>query len=172
MKHHQYNGIFLGTGTNLGDRLDNLRSANQLIEEQVGAILRASSVYQTEAWGITDQPTFYNQVLLLDTVLKPLLLLNAILDIEIQMGRIRKEKWGSRLIDIDLLFYNQLQVYSSELMLPHPFIAERNFVLAPMAELAPDFVHPKLQKTMKALLADSQDPLKCFPIDAKSKPDS
>ncbi len=171
MKHYQYDGIFLGTGTNMGDRLNNLRTANQFIEQQVGSILQASAVYETEAWGITDQPSFYNQVLLVETKLDPEALLDAILDIEIQMGRIRIEKWGSRLIDIDLLFYDQLKIHSSKLILPHPFIAERNFVLAPLAELAPVFFHPTLKKTMQELLTDSKDPLKCFPINVKTRPD-
>jgi 2-amino-4-hydroxy-6-hydroxymethyldihydropteridine diphosphokinase len=161
-------GIFLGTGTNLGDRRQNLVRANELIEKKAGPIIQQSSVFKTDAWGITDQPFFYNQVIQITTELPPESLLDVLLTIEKTMGRERIQKWGTRLIDIDLLFYHQKQMISEKLILPHPFIQERNFVLAPMAEMAPDFVHPVLRKTIKTLLEESKDTLKCFLVEMDS----
>jgi 2-amino-4-hydroxy-6-hydroxymethyldihydropteridine diphosphokinase len=165
MKKNESQGVFLGTGTNLGDRRQNLVRANGFIEQIAGRIIQQSSVFQTEAWGITDQPFFYNQVIQIETELPPVDLLEVLLPIEIAMGRERIQKWGTRLIDIDLLFYHQEQMISEKLILPHPFIQERNFVLAPMAEIAPNFVHPVLGKNITTLLDESKDPLKCFPIE-------
>jgi len=164
MKEIQQSGIFLGTGANLGDRLENLKTVNRWIEQEVGPVRSASSIFHTEAWGKTDQPSFYNQVLRVDTELSPQELLDTILDIEEKMGRKRGQKWGSRLIDIDLLFYHQQEIQTDRLIVPHPFIAERNFVLAPMAEIAPGFYHPVHKKTIAELLEVSEDPLKCIPL--------
>jgi 2-amino-4-hydroxy-6-hydroxymethyldihydropteridine diphosphokinase len=138
--------------------------AKHLMEKRAIRIIQESALYQTEAWGVEEQPFFYNQVLEVATSLSPLALLEVVLEIEAEMGRKRIQKWGTRLIDIDLLFYGQQIINSEKLILPHPFISERNFVLAPMAEIAPEFVHPVLGKNISMLLKESKDPLECLSI--------
>lgn len=156
---------YLGTGTNIGDRLQNLRQVNQEIERQVGKIISQSQVYTTEAWGIKDQGQFFNQVLKVHTPFTADELLKKVLDIELQMGRRRVQKWGPRLIDIDILYYDDLVISEDHLKVPHPFIVERNFVLVPLTEIAPDFIHPLLKKSNKELMESSSDGLKCIPLE-------
>ena len=152
-------GVFLLTGSNLGDRIAHLQSAAQQIEQACGKILRQSSFYQTAAWGKVDQPDFFNQVLEITTSLSPEALLRSVLTIEQQLGRIRKEKWGERSIDIDILYYGSQIVEVAELSIPHKGIASRRFVLSPLNEIAPDFIHPVLLLSNQALLAACTDPL-------------
>jgi 2-amino-4-hydroxy-6-hydroxymethyldihydropteridine diphosphokinase len=149
----------LATGTNLGDKANNLQHAVQLLSEQTGKLLAISSIYRTEAWGIHDQPEFYNQVLIIETSLDPHALLESMLSIERQMGRERRIKWGERLIDLDILFYEDLVLQTPDLQIPHPFLQARNFVLQPLLEIAPDFVHPVLQKDVRTLAEECPDPL-------------
>jgi 2-amino-4-hydroxy-6-hydroxymethyldihydropteridine diphosphokinase len=149
----------LATGSNLGDKAKNLQVATQLLSEQAGQLLALSGIYQTEAWGIHDQPEFYNQALIIDTSLAPHDLLEAMLSIERQMGRERRIKWGERLIDLDILFYEDLVLQTPDLQIPHPFLQARNFVLQPLLEIAPDFVHPIFQKDIQTLAAECPDPL-------------
>ncbi len=156
---------YLGTGTNIGDRLQNLRQVNQEIKRQVGKIISQSQVYTTEAWGIKDQDQFFNQVLKVRTPFTADELLKKVLDIELQMGRRRVQKWGPRLIDIDILYFDKLIISKPHLKIPHPYLTERNFVLVPLAEIAPDYKHPQLQKTNKELLESSSDGLKCVPLE-------
>jgi 2-amino-4-hydroxy-6-hydroxymethyldihydropteridine diphosphokinase len=151
-------GIFLLLGTNLGDRMSNLARARMLIESAIGQISRTSSVFETAAWGKTDQPSFYNQVITIDTHDDPQQLLAKILSLELTMGRVREEKWGPRLIDIDILFFNDLIVNEVNLGIPHIGIPERRFVLEPLNEIAPDFFHPGLRKTVRELLQSCNDP--------------
>ncbi len=149
--------VFLGIGSNLGDRLANLSTATRLIAEQIGSIKKASKVYETGAWGIRDQPDFLNQVLEVQTSLLPEAILDCIEQIEHQMGRERLIKWGERLIDIDILFYGQQIVNQANLKIPHPFLSQRNFVLVPLYEIAPDFIHPVSGHSMTQLLENSTD---------------
>ena len=142
----------------------NLRLAIQLIKAQAGILVKASDVYQTDPWGIEDQAVFLNQVIEIQSAKTPLEILEIILGIEQQMGRKRLQKWGTRLIDIDLLFYGDEQIKEPQLIVPHPFLQERNFVLVPMAEIAPDFLHPTLKKSMAKLLENTSDPLKVVPF--------
>jgi len=148
-------GIFLLLGTNLGDRLSNLEEAIT----RIGSVTRRSSVYETGAWGKTEQPEFLNQVIEIKSDLDPRELLLKILDIEIAMGRVRVEKWGTRLIDIDILFYRNEIIDEAELKIPHPQIQNRRFTLEPLNELAPDLEHPILKKTIRQLLDECNDPL-------------
>ncbi len=149
--------LFLLLGANLGDRLDTLTQARQMISEQVGPIQQQSALYETAPWGVTNQPSYLNQVVRTETTLDPQAVLNHTQSIEQQLGRVRLEKWGSRVIDIDVLYYDQLIWRTEFLTLPHPLLHERRFTLVPLTELAPDFVNPVLQKTSSQLLAESAD---------------
>jgi 2-amino-4-hydroxy-6-hydroxymethyldihydropteridine diphosphokinase len=153
------NIAYLLTGTNLGDRTKNIATAAQLINEQCGTIINKSSVYETAAWGKTDQPAFLNQALELSTSLNAKQLIRRLLKIEKQMGRIRHEKYGSRLIDIDMLFFNQEQYRLPFLTIPHPELQNRRFALMPLSEIAPGYMHPIFKKTVSELLNDCQDEL-------------
>jgi 2-amino-4-hydroxy-6-hydroxymethyldihydropteridine diphosphokinase len=144
--------IFLLLGSNLGERLMILESARKHIAERVGNVSVQSSVYETEPWGVAEQPAFLNQVLKVETEHAPEEVLRIILDIEHELGRIRYERWGARVIDIDLLYYSDFVLNTARLTLPHPRLQDRRFTLVPLAEIAPDFIHPLLQKTSEALL--------------------
>lgn len=153
------NQVYLHTGANLGNRESNLKWANQWIEREIGPIEKASKVYQTKAWGITDQPDFLNQALLVSTRLSPFELLEKIQTIERRMGRVREIKWGERIIDIDILFYNDQIIDTEKLAIPHPYLHYRNFVLLPLMDIAPGLVHPAFGKTIEELYANSEDTL-------------
>lgn len=150
--------IFLLLGTNVGNRTLNLDAAKKAIS-RISQIVNQSSLYKTAAWGNTDQPDFYNQVIEINTALEPEALLDKILFIEADLGRIRKEKWGPRIIDIDILFYEERVVQKEHLIIPHPGIPSRKFVLKPLVEIAPLFTHPLLKKTTTTLLHECQDDL-------------
>jgi len=135
------NPVFLALGTNLGDREANLSQARKEISS-IASIQKESSIYETPPWGVTDQPAFLNQVLAAETGLSPLELLTTIKDIEIKMGRLPSERYGPRLIDIDILLYGDTVLDTPTLTLPHPRMAERAFVLVPLLEVAPDLGSP------------------------------
>jgi len=150
--------VFLLLGSNLGERLHVLQSASGLIENRIGIIQASSSVYETAPWGVLDQPVFLNQILLVKTELMPEEVLRVVLEIEHELGRVRYERWGARVIDIDMLYYNDLILDSARLTLPHPRMHERRFTLVPLDEIASDFIHPVLLKTTKNLLEECTDP--------------
>jgi 2-amino-4-hydroxy-6-hydroxymethyldihydropteridine diphosphokinase len=150
---------YILTGGNLGHRFENLRRAADLIDTKCGRILRRSSLFETAAWGIEAQPDFLNQVLELDTALKPEALLDVLLGIEREMGRIRGEKFGPRTIDLDILFYGDMIIRTDELEIPHPRMAERRFVLEPLFELLRDRKHPITGQTIREMLLACTDPL-------------
>jgi len=153
------NNVFLLLGSNLGDRQLLLQTAIAKIAKRVGPVLEKSALYETQSWGKTDEPDYLNQVILLKTDLSPNIVLNKILEIETGMGRRRYEKWGSRLIDIDILFYNDEIIKQHGLEIPHPELHKRRFTLEPLAEIAPDFIHPLINKTMLELKKDLTDSL-------------
>jgi 2-amino-4-hydroxy-6-hydroxymethyldihydropteridine diphosphokinase len=151
------NRVYLGLGSNLGNRQENLDLACLRISETIGAIVAQSSIYETAAWGLTEQNDFLNQVICINTEYEASEVLRKVLAVEQSMGRIREVKWGARTIDIDILYYNADVIKLTHLTVPHPFIQERRFVLTPLAEIAPDFVHPQLQQTNATLLANCSD---------------
>lgn len=169
------NRAFLLLGGNLGDREDNLAAAASLLHAQVGPVANRSAMYETEAWGGVNQPDYLNQALEIQTEHSAESLLSSCLRIEEQLGRIRQDRWESRLIDIDILFYNTLIINTSELTLPHPRLHTRRFALTPMVELAPEFRHPILNLSMQELLEQCDDPLWArpfihpLPVDAKHR---
>jgi len=155
---------FLLTGGNLGNRLRNLEEAVELIEKTCGNVYKFSSIYETAAWGITDQPDFYNQALAINTSLEPDNLMAALLNIEEAMGRQRSIKMGPRIIDIDILLMNGMAYNSATVTIPHPHLTERRFVLTPLAEIAGEIVHPVFKKTIHELLAECKDELPVYKI--------
>ncbi|WP_454881212.1 2-amino-4-hydroxy-6-hydroxymethyldihydropteridine diphosphokinase [Sphingobacterium detergens] len=153
------NKIFILLGTNLGDRLQQLSLAKQSLEQQIGMILQESSIYETAAWGVEDQPSFLNQVILISSLLSALECLNLTQKIELDLGRVRLKKWGERAIDIDLLYFNDEVINYPNLIIPHPFIAERRFTLEPLAEIAPTYIHPVYKINNVSLLHNCKDEL-------------
>jgi len=146
-------------GGNLGNRKENLSKAVSLINEQCGSLTRSSSIYETEAWGNTDQPSFLNQALEISTSLTARQLMRKVLKIEEEMGRVRKEKLGPRIIDIDiLLFENEIHDLRF-LKIPHPEMQNRRFVLVPLAEIDSTLQHPVLKKSIAELLEECPDNL-------------
>jgi 2-amino-4-hydroxy-6-hydroxymethyldihydropteridine diphosphokinase len=153
------NKAYLLIGGNEGDRFLHMQQARANIEHICGVIEQVSSVYLTGAWGKTDQPDFLNQALLISTRLEPQDLLLANLSIEKSMGRIRTVQNAPRIIDIDILFYNREIISTPDLVVPHPRIAQRRFVLEPLNEIAADFTDPVSGKTVRELLRECTDPL-------------
>jgi 2-amino-4-hydroxy-6-hydroxymethyldihydropteridine diphosphokinase len=150
---------YLLIGGNLGDRLAYLKSACEKIQQKGINILRKSSVYETAAWGIMDQPSFLNQVLEIETTKSPIQLLDDLLSIEKNLGRIRAEKNGARTIDIDILYFGNEIINLPGLNIPHERIPIRKFVLIPLSELNPGYLDPKTMKTIAEMLKDCEDVL-------------
>jgi 2-amino-4-hydroxy-6-hydroxymethyldihydropteridine diphosphokinase len=145
--------LYLLLGANLGDPRRTFAEARQLLTEQVGPIEAASALYESEAWGVSEpQPTYLNQVLRLGTLLTPEAVLAHTQAIELALGRTRTYRYAARLIDIDLLFYDDLVLQTPTLTLPHPLLHLRRFTLDPLMEVAPDLVHPVLGKTVKEMV--------------------
>ena len=156
----EYNTAYLLLGGNLGDREANLKKAIELLNDKIGHVIAISSLYETAAWGKTDQPSFLNQAVSLRTRLTALEVLAHALSIEQELGRVRKDKWGERLIDIDLiLFGDEIINIPDKLQVPHPHMQDRKFVMEPLAEIAPGLVHPVLGKTILSICRNINDPL-------------
>lgn len=147
---------YLSLGTNLGNKRRNLVTAAALLAERAGDILALSEIYETEPWGFESSHLFLNAALVLETSFSPLDLLQATRLIEIEMGRIAKSdgSYEDRVIDIDMLMYDEVVMQTSRLTLPHPLMHKRRFVMEPLAEIAPDAVHPVFHKTMNRLVAE------------------
>lgn len=142
---------YIALGSNLGDKEKNLRRALLLLTQQGVEVVRVSSFISTEPYGVTDQPQFLNAVACVRTSLAPLALLDVLLATELAMGRVRLRHWGERNIDLDLLLYEDVVLDTPRLRLPHPDMQNRDFVLLPLAEIAPELKHPTLQKTIYKL---------------------
>ena len=147
-----FHTAYLALGSNLGDKEANLRRALELVQQRGVEVVKTSSFICTEPYGVTDQPQFLNGVCEVRTSLEPLEILQTLLEIEQEMGRVRLRHWGERNIDLDLLLYEDVVMDTPELILPHPDMQNRDFVLLPLAEIAPELVHPILQKTISELV--------------------
>ncbi|MFT4661960.1 MAG: 2-amino-4-hydroxy-6-hydroxymethyldihydropteridine diphosphokinase [Patiriisocius sp.] len=158
--------IYFSIGSNQGDRSANLNAVCKLLQEKVGALANASAIYESEPWGYNDETPYLNQVLHCTTELSPTELLKECTDIEKSMGRQRSGKPGyeARIMDIDILFYDHLEISVPALNIPHPRLHLRNFVLIPLNEIASDFVHPSFRLTIKDLLYDCNDKSKVAPL--------
>ena len=146
-----FHTAYLALGSNLGDKEANLRRALELLQQRGVEVVKTSSFICTEPYGVTDQPQFLNGVCEVRTSLEPLELLQTLLEIEQEMGRVRLRHWGERNIDLDLLLYEDVVMDTPELILPHPDMQNRDFVLLPLAEIAPELIHPVLHKNMREL---------------------
>ena len=152
--------IYLLTGGNLGDREESLRQAAGGISRQAGEIFAVSGLYETAPWGIADQPLFLNQAIGIHTMLPPIQLLDRLQELERKIGRVRAERYGPRVIDIDILLYDNEQIDVPRLRVPHPLLPERRFALMPLAEIAPALIHPVSGMPIAGLLAACDDPLR------------
>ncbi|SIT28539.1 2-amino-4-hydroxy-6-hydroxymethyldihydropteridinediphosphokinase [Filimonas lacunae] len=164
------NRAYLLIGGNLGDRTAYLSRAVSQIQEKCGVVVQQSSIYETAAWGVEDQPSFYNQALLLHTSFAAPVLMQQLLDIETSLGRERTIKMGPRTIDIDVLLYNEEVIQSELITVPHPHLPQRRFALLPLAEIAPQYVHPQLHETITTLLKNCPDTLDVHKISGAKPP--
>lgn len=155
---NQKNRVQLLLGGNLGDRLKNLDLAESLIVTRIGKAVYKSAIYETEPWGFEDKHPFLNQLIIVETPLTPAGVLNEIKSIEIDMGRAKGNlQWSSRIIDIDILFYEEIIVKKADLTIPHPRLHERRFALEPLLESNPEFIHPLTKKSVKKLYSECTD---------------
>jgi 2-amino-4-hydroxy-6-hydroxymethyldihydropteridine diphosphokinase len=158
------NRAILSLGSNVGDRLQHLNDAKKQLVNNGCTVLKESSVYETEAWGNKEQAAFYNEVIQVETEKSAQELMSLLLDIEKSLGRIRKEKWEPRTIDIDILFFNDDIIHKEHLSIPHPHLHERRFVLIPLHEILPNLIHPVFKKTISELLRDLKDSLQVVKV--------
>lgn len=153
------NKVYILLGSNLGDKEKNLGRAREQLTTSIGNITQYSAIYETLPWGVSSQPNYWNQVLAIQTALEPYALLNVINQIEKELGRERLIRWESRIIDIDILYFNDSIIETDVLTIPHPELTNRRFTLVPLAEIAPDFIHPVLKVSNQYLLDYCTDKL-------------
>jgi len=153
------NTAFLLIGGNMGDRLQNLQAAKAALAQQCGTIVNSSAIYETAAWGLKDQPHFLNQAIALQTFSKPHALLEGLLNVEKTLGRVREKKYGPRLIDLDILLFDDFIIDTPALTIPHPELQNRRFALTCLVDIAADVKHPVFQKSILQLLNACTDPL-------------
>ena len=144
--------VYIGIGSNLGDRKANCMRAIELLAGKGIVVRKESSLYETDPWGDKNQPKFINMAIEIETELKPQDLLGILAGIEKELGRKKSRKWGPRIIDLDILLYNSITIDQDDLKIPHPFMHERDFVLKPLYEIAPDVKHPVLNLSTGKLL--------------------
>lgn len=157
--------IYLGLGSNMGNREEHLKKAINLIQEKIGPVTQVSKLYETAAWGMKEQADFLNQAIEIHSTKSAEKVLELVLSIEEKIGRVREEKWGARIIDIDILFFDDEVINTPLLKIPHPFIQERNFVLIPLLEICPDFEHPVLHLPVEELYWNSKDESEVLQLD-------
>ncbi len=153
------NKVYLLLGSNEGERTVWIRKALAILSESSGTISESSAMYETAAWGKSDQPDFLNMVVLLETTKSATAILHDIHEIESTLGRQRTIQWGQRTLDIDILFYNNDIINMPDLVIPHPYLHQRRFTLVPLVDIAPDYMHPVLGKAISQLLTDCPDKL-------------
>lgn len=154
-------------GSNVGDKLGHLDQAIAAITKEIGTVVQRSSVYESEAWGNSNQEPFYNQAVVVETELQARAILFKIHAIEAAAGRVRSEseKWQPRTLDIDILFLDDQVIHEKDLTIPHPELANRNFALLPLMEILPEFIHPVLQKPIDELYFESTDNLEVIQLE-------
>ena len=152
---------YIGIGSNLGIRQENCFRAIEILEKRGIKVQKKSSLYETEPWGVKDQPRFINMVVQIETTLEPNDLLRVLKDIEKEIGRQDSFRWGPRMIDLDILLFNALVLNEKDLQIPHPYLHEREFVLRPLSEIAPDVIHPvfhmSIDKLTQNMLGDRDE---------------
>ena len=162
--------VFIGVGSNLGDKVGNCRRAVEVIlADGRNRIVQCSPLYQTEPVGKKEQDWFINGVFAMETSMEPAELLEFLLGVEKMMGRVRTERWGPRVIDLDILLFGQEVINEEALRIPHPRLHERRFVLVPLRDIAPDLMHPLLGKTISQILAELPGEEKVFPLPQESQ---
>ena len=151
------NTVYIQLGSNIGERESFITKSMHKVECNIGKIITASSIFETTAWGNENQNNFLNSVIEIKTPFDAFTVLQKSQEIENNLGRKRSDKWGERTIDIDILFYNNKIINTKELIIPHPLIQKRNFVLVPLSEIAPNYKHPILKKNISNLLSECKD---------------
>jgi len=151
------NTVYIQLGSNIGERESFIAKSMEQIEENIGKIITESSIFETIPWGNENQNNFLNSVIKIKTPFDSFKVLKKSQEIENNLGRERVEKWGERTIDIDILFYNNEIINTTKLIIPHPLIQQRKFVLVPLSEIAPNYIHPTLKKNISTLLSECKD---------------
>jgi len=149
--------VFLQLGSNIGDRVCYLNLAKRFIVDEIGSVKNESRIYESAPWGVSSQDYYLNEIIEVNTVDDPYTVLKKILNIEKKIGRVRKKKWSSRIIDIDIIFYDNFIINNKNLTIPHEYMHKRNFVLFPLNEIAADFLHPIFKKTVNKLMLKCTD---------------